>query len=162
VSTNVPDGARPGRRLGLLRVATDQALAAIQAKVGRQHPELRGAHLLIFRFGSIDGRHTSDLAAHAGMTKQSMHEIITHLEKHGYLRRKPDPRDSRALLVHLTPRGRALERQVLSAAADVLESWRDRVGVRRFDALWATLQEITGESGDLPDLAELRRAPANR
>jgi DNA-binding MarR family transcriptional regulator len=74
--------------------------------------------------------------------------------------RQPDPTDSRALLVHLTPHGRALERQILSAIADVLESWRDRVGIRRFDALWATLQEITGETGDLPDLAELRRAPS--
>jgi DNA-binding MarR family transcriptional regulator len=162
MSTKVPDGVRPGRRLGLLRVATDQALAAIQAKVGGQHPALRRAHLLIFRFGTIDGRHTSDLAAHAGMTKQSMHEIVTHLEKHGYLRRQPDPTDSRALLVQLTPRGRALERHILSAAAEVLESWRDRVGSRRFDAFWATLQEITGETGDLPDLAELRRAPSER
>jgi hypothetical protein len=55
-----------------------------------------------------------------------------------------------------------LERQILSALADVLESWRDRVGVRRFDALWATLQEITGETGHLPELAELRRAPSER
>jgi DNA-binding MarR family transcriptional regulator len=157
---NVSDGARPGRRLGLLRVATDQALAAVEADVGPRHPALRRAHLLIFRFGTIDGRHTSDLAAHAGMTKQSMHEIVTYLETHGYLRRRPDPTDSRALLVHLTPRGRALERQILSALADVLESWRDRVGVRRFDALWATLQEITGETGHLPELAELRRAPS--
>jgi DNA-binding MarR family transcriptional regulator len=160
MSTNVSDGAPPGRRLGLLRVATDQALAAVQADVGPRHPALRRAHLLIFRFGTIDGRHTSDLAAHAGMTKQSMHEIVTYLETHGYLRRQPDPTDSRALLVHLTPRGRALERQILSALADVLESWRDRVGVRRFDALWATLRDITGETGDLPELAELRRAPS--
>jgi DNA-binding MarR family transcriptional regulator len=159
---NVSDGARPGRRLGLLRVATDQALAAVEADVGPRHPALRRAHLLIFRFGTIDGRHTSDLAAHAGMTKQSMHEIVTYLETHGYLRRRPDPTDSRALLVHLTPRGRALEQQILSALADVLESWRDRVGVRRFDALWATLQEITGETGQLPELAELRRAPSER
>ena len=108
---NVSDGARPGRRLGLLRVATDQALAAVEADVGPRHPALRRAHLLIFRFGTIDGRHTSDLAAHAGMTKQSMHEIVTYLETHGYLRRRPDPTDSRALLVHLTPRGRALERE---------------------------------------------------
>jgi DNA-binding MarR family transcriptional regulator len=158
----VPHDARLGRRLGLLRVATDQALAAIQAKVSSRHPALRRAHLLIFRFGSIDGRHTSYLAAHAGMTKQSMHEIVIHLEKHGYLRRQPDPTDSRALLVYLTPRGRALERQILSAAADVLESWRDRVGTDRFDELWATLQEITGEIGDLPDLAELRRPTTKR
>ena len=161
MSTTAPS-ARPGRRLGLLRVALDQALGSVEDEVGRRHPALRRAHLLIFRFGTIDGRHTSDLAAHTGMTKQSMHEIVTHLEKNGYLRRRPDPADSRALLVHLTPRGRALERQILSAVADVLESWRDRVGTREFDAMWATLQKITGETGELPDLAELRRAPAER
>jgi DNA-binding MarR family transcriptional regulator len=150
------DEVRIGRRLGLLRLALDQALTSMEAQVGQRHPHLRRAHLLVFRFGTIDGRHTSDLAAHAGMTKQSMHELVAHLEKHGYLRRHRDPSDTRALLVQLTPRGRALERQVMDAVADVLETWRAQVGAQRFDALWSTLQDITGEFGDLPDVAEMR------
>ncbi len=90
------------------------------------------------------------------MTKQSMHELMTHLERHGYLERHPDPADTRARLVRLTKDGRKLEQQIHRAIAVVLESWRDRVGTERFDALWSTLQDITGESGPLPDLADLR------
>jgi len=50
-----PDRSEPqgGRRLGLLRVALDQALAAVLARVGPAHPALRPAHLQIFRFDLI-------------------------------------------------------------------------------------------------------------
>ncbi|BCB75983.1 hypothetical protein GCM10022251_55650 [Phytohabitans flavus] len=156
--TEDADGALPrtGRRLGLLRVALDQALDAVLADVGPAHPALRRAHLLIFRFDGIEGSTSAELAAHAGMTKQSMHELVTHLERHGYLRRGPDPGDTRSRPLHLTPAGRALEREVHAAIAGVLESWRDQVGEARFDALWETLQEITGECAPLVDLAELR------
>ncbi len=59
------------------------------------------------RRGTIDGRRVTDLAAHAGKTKQSMHELVGHLERHGYQRREPDPSDTRARLVSLTERGDA-------------------------------------------------------
>ncbi|BCB91343.1 MarR family winged helix-turn-helix transcriptional regulator [Phytohabitans suffuscus] len=152
------DGAVPptGRRLGLLRVALDQALDAVLADVAPAHPELRRSHLLIFRFDGIEGSTAAELAAHAGMTKQSMHELVTHLERHGYLRRGPDPGDTRARPLHLTPAGLALERDVHTAIAGVLEAWRDRVGEARFDALWDTLQQITCECAPLVDLADLR------
>ncbi|MFC0533694.1 MarR family winged helix-turn-helix transcriptional regulator [Phytohabitans kaempferiae] len=147
---------RTGRRLGLLRVALGQALDAVLAQVGPAHPDLRRAHLLIFRFDGIEGSTTAELAVHAGMTKQSMHELVIHLERHGYVSRGPDPGDTRARLLHLTPSGRALERDVHHAIAAVLESWREQVGAARFDALWVTLQDITGERAPLADLAELR------
>jgi DNA-binding MarR family transcriptional regulator len=145
-----------GRRLGLLRVAGDQALDAVLAEVRPAHPELRQAHLLIFRFDGIEGATTAALAAHAGMTKQSMHELVTHLERHGYLVREADPADTRARLLRLTPAGRALERDVHRAIATVLRSWQERLGPERFDALWSILRELTGDSRPLPDLAELR------
>jgi DNA-binding MarR family transcriptional regulator len=157
----IPDRSEPraGRRFGLLRVALDQAAAAMLARVGPSHPALRPAHLQIFRFGGIEGATAAELAVHAGMTKQSMHELVTHRERNGYLAREPDPGDTRARLVRLTPSGRALERDVHLAIAEVLESWRDRLGPERFDTLWSILQEITGETDPLPDLTEIRRPP---
>ena len=156
------EGSPTGRRFGMLRVAGEQALAAVLARVGPAHPALRQAHLQIFRFDGIEGSTTAQLAAHAGMTKQSMHETVTHLERHGYLIREPDPDDARGRLVRLTPAGRALERDVHTAIADVLESWRDRLGQDRFDLLWSILQEVTGEGRPLPDLAEIREISAKR
>jgi DNA-binding MarR family transcriptional regulator len=138
VSTQIP------RYFGLLRVAFDQALTAVLAEVSPRHPALRPAHIQLFRFGGIDGSHTAELAVHAGMTKQSMHELITHLERNGYLVREPDPADTRARLVRLTPAGRKLEQQINQAVAKVLDSWEDDLGTDRFNELWATLQQLTG------------------
>jgi DNA-binding MarR family transcriptional regulator len=145
-----------GRRLGLLRVALDQAVSAVLDEVGPAHPALRAAHVQIFRFDGIDGATTAELAAHAGMTKQSMHELVNHLERHGYLTREPHPGDTRAKMLRLTPSGRALEHAVHQAIAGVLETWCDRLGEERFDTLWAILRDITGEHRPPPDLAELR------
>ena len=46
------------------------------------------------------------LAARAQMTKQSMAQLVAHLEAHGYVERVPDPADGRAKLVRATARGR--------------------------------------------------------
>ncbi len=151
------DGMPVGRRFGLLRVAFDQAITAVLDQVAPEHPPLRPAHLLIFRFGGIDGARASELAVHAGITKQSMHELVSHLERHGYLVRDMDPEDTRARLVRLTPAGSELERQIHESIALVLESWLARLGRERFDALWDILQELTGETAPLPALEDIRR-----
>lgn len=146
-----------GRRLGLLRVAGDRALDAVLGEVGPRHPVLRRAHVQLFRFDGIEAATTAELAAHAGMTKQSMHELITHLERAGYLTREPDPADTRARRIRLTPAGRELERQVHAAVVGVLEAWSARLGADRFDQLWELLREITGDRAPLVSLDELRR-----
>jgi DNA-binding MarR family transcriptional regulator len=157
MSTGMPETRPAGRRFGLLRLAWDQALAAVLARVGPAHAELRPAHLYLFRFDGVDGATTAELAAHAGMTKQSMHEIVTHLERLGYLTRQADPGSARTRPLRLTAAGRTLERQVHTAIADVLDQWRDRLGAERFDLLWQILQDITGEHGPLPETAEIRQ-----
>lgn len=132
------------------------------AEVGPRHPALRRAHVQLFRSAGIEGATTAELAAHAGMTKQSMHELITHLERAGYLTRSPDPADSRALRVRLSPAGRQLEHEVHAAVAGVLESWSARLGRDRFDQLWELLREITGDRAPLPDLAGLSSSSGGR
>jgi len=152
MSTPVP------RYFGLLRLAFDQALSAIVAEVGPHHPALRPAHIQLFRFGGIDGSSAAELAAHVGMTKQSMHELITYLERHGYLVREPDPDDTRARLVRLTPSGRALEADIGNAVANVLDTWEADLGTEAFDQLWKTLQQLTGGTTPLPERARIRPA----
>ena len=44
----------------------------------------------------------SVLAERAAITKQSMAELVAHLERHGYVERVPDPTDRRAKLVRST------------------------------------------------------------
>jgi DNA-binding MarR family transcriptional regulator len=40
------------------------------------------------------------------VTKQGTAQIIDDMAARGYVRRQPDPRDARARLIELTPRGR--------------------------------------------------------
>ena len=128
--------------------------------VAGRFPEIRAAHLQIFSFGSLEGRRVTDLARRLAMTKQSMHELIGHLERHGFLRREPDPTDSRARLVRLTERGLELEDAVRAASAKLHLNWRDRLGAEGFDALWSALQEITGRAGAPPEPDALQRRAA--
>lgn len=155
------DPAPRGRLFGLLRVAFDQATEEVLERVARDHPTLRPAHLLIFRFGGIDGSRGVDLAAHAGITKQSMHETLLHLEQHGYLHRRALPEQPRARVVELTGAGRALERQVHAAIADVVEGWAERVGEERLAVVWSVLETITGEPTAPTDPSALRAGPSS-
>lgn len=78
--------------------------------------DLRPAHYAVFRHLSPEGSRVTALAEAAGMTQQSMGELITHLERRGYVERRVDPSDKRARLVVTTESGRA----ALALAADRL------------------------------------------
>ncbi|MGY0497835.1 MarR family winged helix-turn-helix transcriptional regulator [Nocardia sp. FBN12] len=67
--------------------------------------DLRPAHYAVFRYLAPGGSRVTALAEAAGMTQQSMGELVTHLEKNGYVERAPDPADRRARLIVLTAAG---------------------------------------------------------
>jgi DNA-binding MarR family transcriptional regulator len=66
-----------------------------------------------------DGLRLGQLARRAGLSKQTVTNIVGRIEAIGYLARRPDPEDGRAIRVHLTPRGRALERAVGEALTEM-------------------------------------------
>lgn len=68
---------------------------------------LRPAHYAVFRHLSPEGSRVTALAESAGMTQQSMGELVTHLERCGYVERTVDPADRRARVVIATESGRA-------------------------------------------------------
>ncbi|WP_328712425.1 MarR family winged helix-turn-helix transcriptional regulator [Nocardia salmonicida] len=97
----------PSSLLKLLVQAADayeRALnPALRAGLGT---DLRPAHYAVFRYLAPSGSRVTALAEAAGMTQQSMGELVTHLEKCGYVERAPDPADGRARLVVTTAAGR--------------------------------------------------------
>jgi len=58
-----------------------------------------------------------NVAERAGVSKQAVNHVLRDLEHLGYLELRPDPDDSRARLVELTERGRALVDAMFEAAA---------------------------------------------
>jgi DNA-binding MarR family transcriptional regulator len=98
---------RPENLAVLLREAfvalNDLAIARLAE---RGHSAVRPAHGAVFQYLDDAGTTVSVLAERAQMTKQSMAELVRHLEAHGYVERLPDPTDRRAKLVRATDRGR--------------------------------------------------------
>jgi DNA-binding MarR family transcriptional regulator len=56
----------------------------------RGHPEIRPPHDNVMQFLDDDGTRVSVLAQRAQITKQSMAELVAHLERLGYVERVPD------------------------------------------------------------------------
>ena len=84
----------------------------------------------------------ADLAEHVRLTKQGMMAMIDDLEARGYVRRVPDPNDSRAKLVRLTARGRRAAAECRRAVQSVEQRTRRQLGDRRYDTLRETLEEL--------------------
>lgn len=128
---------------GLLRIAWQDVRDHISRAVADAgYTDLRPAHIGLFRYRSLDGRTQSALAEEARMTRQSMNELVKHLETNGYLRRIPHPEDERARLIELTEGGRKLEKVIADAALDVQRKWREQLGDERFGLLRETLEEV--------------------
>lgn len=70
--------------------------------------DIRPSHSAVFRHLGPEGNRVTELAEMAEMTKQSMAYLVDSLEKAGYLRLKPDPKDGRAKRVLLTAKGNRL------------------------------------------------------
>jgi DNA-binding MarR family transcriptional regulator len=110
--------------------------------VERGHPEIRPPHNNVFQFLDPEGTRVSVLAERAAITKQSMAELVAHLERHGYVERVPDPTDGRAKLVRSTERGREVYAIAGEVAAEMEADWTRRVGRKRMRELRNTLAEL--------------------
>jgi DNA-binding MarR family transcriptional regulator len=106
------------------------------------YDDVTPAHVGLFRYPGLNGQRPTELADQMGITKQSINDLLVHLEQHGYLVREPDLVDRRARVVHLTPKGRRLEKTVThqSRAAEVRIA--EILGARRFAHLREALEEL--------------------
>ena len=129
--------ARDLRRLWLdLRARVERELA--EAGFG----DVTAPHLAVVAHPGPEGERPSTLADRAGMSKQAMNHLIGHLERRGYLERRPDPADSRARLLHLTPRGEELARHVKTAVSALERDWAQRLGPERYETLRTALRDL--------------------
>lgn len=115
------DPAAGGLFMHLLRVADE--LFSIKTAFLNRHSISNGRFTVLMLL--VTGREEStpesgasplspaDLADMAGVTRATMTGLVDTLERDGFVRREPDPRDRRAMLVHLTPKGEAFISDVL-------------------------------------------------
>ena len=82
------------------------------------------------------------LAERAGVTKQSMAELVAHLERHGYVERVPDPADRRAKLVRATARGGEVYAIAREVVAELEAEWTRLLGEAKMRRLRGLLEEL--------------------
>jgi DNA-binding MarR family transcriptional regulator len=135
-----------GPLLGALLRRCHQALIL---EVGRElsaagHKDFQMAHNAVLRplWDHPEGVRSSDLAASARITKQSMGATVDQLEAEGYVERVDDPDDARAKRVRLTKRGREAGRITRAAVRRVEADWARRIGAPRVAALRETLTAL--------------------
>ena len=130
----------------LLDVAFDEFSDEFARRVDAAgYTDLRPGHGCVF--GTIDpeGSRLTDLAERAGMTKQTVGEVTSDLEKLGYVERVPDPSDGRAKIIRLTQRGHAAHAIGRGLIEDIERDWGERFGAERVAALRELLEEIAAE-----------------
>ena len=106
------------------------------------HPEIRPPHGNVFQFLDDSGTRVSVLAQRAQVTKQSMAELVAHLERHGYVERVPDPGDGRAKLVRATARGSEVYAIARQFVAEIEQQWTERLGKAKMRQVRELLREL--------------------
>jgi DNA-binding MarR family transcriptional regulator len=110
----------------------------------RGYPDLRPGHAALFL--SVDrrsGSRLTDLAEQTRLTKQAMMSMVDDLESRGYVRRVPDPSDSRAKLVRLTAHGRRAAAECRRAIQGLEQRTKRVLGDRAYDALRESLEVLS-------------------
>jgi DNA-binding MarR family transcriptional regulator len=146
MSTRLPDThARRGpENLAILLREPFRVGSALlhQRFAERGHAQVRPPHGNVFPFLDDAGTRVSVLAERAQITKQSMAELVAHLERHGYVERIPDPADRRAKLVRATARGEELYAIAREFVAEIDAEWTHRLGKAKMRHLKELLEEL--------------------
>jgi DNA-binding MarR family transcriptional regulator len=119
----------------------DQIFAGV---VAAGYDDVNPAHIGLMRYPSLDGWRPSALADELQITKQSVNDLLGHLEQRGYLVRQPDPADGRARVVRLTAKGQRLEKTVNLQAQAAEAQIAEMLGPRRFGQMRNALQQLAG------------------
>jgi DNA-binding MarR family transcriptional regulator len=145
-----PDGAKP--YVGaLMRVVWQWVREQMYAGVvAAGYDDLNAAHIGLWRYPGLEGLRPSELADRAGIRKQSVHELLGHLEQHGYLVRVPDEADGRARVIRLTPKGWRLQQTIYDQAGAAEQRIAEILGPRRFAQLHGCLDLLKEQLAGSP------------
>jgi DNA-binding MarR family transcriptional regulator len=124
-----------------------------EAVLAAGYDDLNPAHVALFRNPGPDGLRPTELADEMQITKQSVNELLGHLERHGYLDRAPDPTDSRSRRIRLTGAGLELQAVIWQAAETAERKATGVIGDDRMRDLRASLLDLVTElhmAGEVP------------
>ena len=121
--------------------------------VAAGYPDVTRPQFALLRFPGVDGMRPSEAAELAGLSKQTVNDLLGELERTGYLERKPHPDDGRGRIVRLTPRGKRLQQTTHRISRELEAEWAAQIGTKRITSLKRTLEDMLTASaqGHQPD-----------
>jgi DNA-binding MarR family transcriptional regulator len=126
----------------VLRVYNRRLVTALQAK---GFEDFSPAFPPLLSNLDTEGTRIGVLAVRAGVTRQAAGQLLTEIERCGYVERRPATDDARAIVVHFTPRGRQLLATVLSLVEEVEEGFAQILGAGDFERVRTGLAEIADD-----------------
>jgi DNA-binding MarR family transcriptional regulator len=129
------------KRLQLAAVELERHVRPVLAEHGLDAGEFDGLAALL-RQGPPHELAPSALAREALVSTSGMTKRLDRLERRGLVRRRPDPRDRRAVLVSLSDEGVALARQAVPRQAHALRAALAALDDRQVSALADLLRPV--------------------
>ena len=113
---------------------------------------------LFARIGE-DGTRLGDLAEMAQVTKQTASFLVDRLEKGGWVERVVDPRDARARLVRISPKGREVQAIAAREEQAIYREWEQHLGAEDMDRLADILTRLREVTDPYRDVDPPARSP---
>jgi DNA-binding MarR family transcriptional regulator len=122
-----------------------QLISDLHTELARQgHPDARPVHGFALQAIGRSGCSVTDLGRTLGVTKQAAAKTAAGLERLGYVERRPDLTDGRALVLCRTPHGDDLLRRSARVLGRLRREWMSRPGTD-VDALETTLRLVLAD-----------------
>lgn len=104
--------------------------------------DLREGHQFVFINIEDEGSTLTELAARGGLSKQAVHEIVSDLERRGYVERIPSLEDRRSKLIRTTDKAERAIETAWDAIAQIEREWKAVLGATQFKALRSSLKTL--------------------
>ncbi len=130
--------------LGRLFLQAHRAFAktSIAKLRARGHDRLTMAHTALLPHLDLAGTSVTTLAERAGMTKQSMRQLVLDLEENGYVKRTADLTDGRVTLVTFTEEGERFLRDAEAVKQEMQAEYLAVLGPKRLEELEQSLSTL--------------------
>ena len=127
-----------------LRLLYDDLVANLHQRLDEAgYGEITPSHGLVFQYLEDGGSRITTLSSQARMTKQSMSALVYQLEAYGYLKRKNDPLDARAVLFTLTEKGQVLKRKAQQINYQYEKQWEKKLGASQYQTFRQMLKDLS-------------------
>src|SRR3954452_8791970 len=115
----------------------------------RGRPDIKPSHNAVFGTLGYEGDRAAALATRAGITRQSMGEVVRELVDLGILEMASDPTDRRAKIVRYTPEGKAFAGDGYQHLSRLEERFEEEFGAD-YEATREVLERVVALLGDEP------------